>query len=113
MMSYMKNIALDEVLRLTDQIEVREGEVVSKTLAQNGAVSITLFAFAEGEEISTHASKGDAFVQVLEGSGRYTVGDTEHIVSAGESIIMPAGIPHAIYALESFKWLLTVVFPNE
>lgn len=56
----MKNIAKAEVLRLADQVEYQDGQIVSKTLAQNDAVSLTLFAFEKGEEISTHAAGGDA-----------------------------------------------------
>lgn len=110
-MSFIKNIAHDTVLPLVREIDVQPGQIVSKTLAQNDAVSVTLFAFSKGEEIGTHASTGDAMVQVLEGAGRFTVGDKAHVCSAGDVLIMPAGIPHAVYALEDFKWLLTVVFP--
>ena len=109
----MKNIAQSEVLTLREQISYQEGQVVSKTLTQNQAVSITLFSFAKGEEISTHDSKGDAMVYVLEGTGKFTVGGKEHLVNAGETLIMPATIPHAVYAQEDFKMLLTVVFPVE
>ena len=86
---------------------------VSKTLAQNSAVSVTLFAFDKGEEIGTHDSAGDAMVTVLEGAGRFTVDGTAHIVKAGEALVMPAKKPHAVYAEEAFKMLLTVVFPKE
>ena len=110
-MSYIKNIEHEKVLRLADQIAVQPGQIVSKTLAQNDAVSVTLFAFSKGEEIGTHDSTGDAFVHVLEGAGRYTVGGVEHTVKAGEVLVMPAKIPHAVYALEDFKWILTVIFP--
>ena len=110
-MSGMKNISKAEVLVLKDQVAYQEGQVVSKTLAQNDAVSITLFAFSKGEEIGGHDSEGDAMVQVIEGTGRFTVGGTEHIVHAGEVLIMPAKIRHAVYAVEDFKMLLTVVFP--
>ena len=58
----MKNIAQSEVLTLREQISYQEGQIVSKTLTQNQALSITLFSFAKGEEISTHESGGDAFV---------------------------------------------------
>lgn len=109
-MSFIKNIEHEKVLTLADEISVAPGQVVSKTLAQNKAVSITLFAFSKGEEISTHESTGDAFVHVLEGSGIFTVGSVKHTVKAGEAIVMPAGVPHAIFACEDFKWLLTVVF---
>ncbi len=110
-MSLIKNIAHGEVLKLTDAIAVQPGQVVSRTLAQNGAVSLTLFAFSKGEEISTHTSAGDAFVQMLEGCGKFTVGGVEHLVRAGEVLVMPANIPHAVYAEEDCKWMLTVIFP--
>ena len=109
----MKNIAQAEVLTLKEQISYQEGQVVSKTLAQNPAVSITLFSFAQGEEISTHSSEGDAMVQVLEGEGLFTVDGTEHTVRAGQVLVMPAGKPHAVYAPRNFKMLLTVVFPRK
>lgn len=109
-MAYIKNIDHDKVLTLTDEISVQQGQIISKTLAQNEAVSVTLFAFSKGEEISTHESTGDAMVHVLEGTGKFTVGGTEHICKAGEVLIMPAKIPHAVYAVEDFKWILTVVF---
>lgn len=111
-MSYIKNIEHDKVLKLTDEIIVAPGQIVSKTLAQNDCVSVTLFAFSKGEEISAHDSTGDAFVHVLEGTGVFTVGCTKHTVKAGEVLVMPAKIPHAVYAEEDFKWILTVVFPK-
>lgn len=110
-MIYIKNIEHEKVLPLAGEIFVQRGQIVSKTLAQNEAVSITLFAFAQGEEISTHDSTGDAMVHVLEGTGRFTVDGKEHICKAGDVLIMPAKIPHAVYAVEDFKWILTVVFP--
>lgn len=111
-MPYIKNIPHEAIFSLADQIQVQPGQVVSKTLAQNDAVSVTLFAFAAGEEIGTHDSTGDAMVTVLEGTGRFTVGGTPHLVKAGETLVMPAGVPHAVYGEEAFKWLLTVVFPD-
>ena len=110
-MKYLKNIAPESVLPLAGQVSVQPGQVVSKTLAQNEAVSITLFAFDKGEEIGTHDSRGDAMVQVLEGTGRFTVDGRPHAVRAGEVLVMPAEIPHAVYAETAFKMLLTVVFP--
>ena len=86
------------------------GQVVSKTLAQNDAVSVTLFAFDKGEEISTHESGGDALVLCLDGEGRITVDGVEHILHEGESILMPARHPHAVFGQERFKMLLVVVF---
>ena len=74
---YMKNIPGEEVLELAALVEAGPGQVVSRTLAQNRAVSVTLFAFAQGEEISTHQSEGDAMVTVLEGTGKFTVDGVE------------------------------------
>nr|WP_294494736.1 cupin domain-containing protein [uncultured Mediterraneibacter sp.] len=106
----IKNIANSEVLTLKDQISYQDGQVVSKTLAQNPAVSITLFSFAKGEEISTHESGGDAFVTCLDGVGKITIDGVEYVLHEGESIVMPARHPHAVYAQEEFKMLLVVVF---
>jgi len=110
---YMKNIPGEEVVHLAALVEAGPGQVVSRTLAQNSAVSITLFAFDEGEEISTHASNGDAMVTVLEGVGKFTVDGVEHTARQDESLVMPAGKPHAVYAQEAFKMLLVVVFPQK
>ena len=106
----MKNISQAEVLVLKDQIDYQEGQVVSRTLAQNDALSITLFSFAKGEEISTHESGGDAFVTCLDGVGRITIDGKDYLLHEGESIVMPAGHPHAVYGEETFKMLLVVVF---
>ena len=110
---YIKNMKHEEVRSLAGQVNAEEGQIVSKTLAQNKAVSVTLFAFAKGEEISTHDSIGDAMVTVLEGTGRFTVDGTDHLVHAGEVLVMPAKKPHAVYAEEAFKMMLTVIFPWE
>ena len=110
-LQYMKNIPGEQVLDLAGLVEAGPGQVVSRTLAQNPAVSVTLFAFDKGEEISTHASGGDAMVTVLEGVGKFTVDGTELLARQGQVLVMPAGKPHAVYAQEAFKMLLVVVFP--
>ena len=106
----MKNIAKAEVLVLKDQVAYQEGQVVSRTLAQNDAVSVTLFSFDKDEEISTHESSGDALVTCLDGVGKITIDGTAYLLHEGESIVMPAGHPHAVYGEEQFKMLLTVIF---
>ena len=111
-MPYIKNMEHEKVLSLAELVSVQPGQVVSRTLAQNPAVSLTLFAFAAGEEIGTHDSAGDAMVTVLEGEGQFTVDGTVYRCKAGESLVMPAKQPHAVYAPENFKMLLTVVFPQ-
>ena len=109
-MDGMKNISKAEVLTLRDQVAYQSGQVVSRTLAQNEHVSVTLFSFDKGEEISTHESSGDAMVTCLDGMGRITIDGVEHILHEGESIVMPARHPHAVYGQEQFKMLLVVVF---
>ena len=109
-MDGMKNISKAEVLTLRDQVAYQSGQVVSRTLAQNEHVSVTLFSFDKGEEISTHESGGDAMVTCLDGMGRITIDGGEHILHEGESIVMPARHPHAVYGQEQFKMLLVVVF---
>lgn len=108
----IKNVDPETVFRMGGQVEYLPGQIVSKTLAQNDAVSLTIFAFDKGEEISTHASEGDAMITVLEGTGQITIDGKKYVLNGGESILMPAGKPHAVYGLEKFKMFLTVVFPE-
>ena len=96
-MDGMKNISKAEVLTLRDQVAYQSGQVVSRTLAQNEHVSVTL-------------SSGDAMVTCLDGVGRITIDGVEHILHEGESIVMPARHPHAVYGQGQFKMLLVVVF---
>ena len=109
-MSFIKNISKSEVLTLKEQVSYQKGQVVSKTLAQNDALSVTLFAFDKDEEISTHESGGDAFVTCLDGVGRITIDGKVYELHEGESIVMPAKHPHAVYGQEQFKMLLVVIF---
>ena len=105
----LKNIEKSTVLTLKEQVAYQPGQVVSKTLAQNDALSVTLFAFDKGEEISTHESGGDAFVTCLDGTGRITIDGVPYELHEGESIVMPARHPHAVYGQEQFKMLRVVV----
>lgn len=106
----LKNIELAKILKLDEEITYQKGQVVSKTLVQNKNVSITLFSFDKGEEISSHSSDGDAMVTILDGTGKFTVGEEIFLLSKGETLIMPNHVPHAVYGEEQFKMLLTVVF---
>lgn len=105
-----KNIEKQTALRLKELVEYQPGQVVSKTLVQNDSVSMTIFSFDKGEEISTHAAGGDAMVTVLEGTGRFTVGGEVFILSEGDTLIMPKDIPHAVFGEKRFKMQLTVSF---
>lgn len=106
----MKNIETSKVQSLADLVTYQDGQVVSRTLAQNPSVSLTLFSFDKGEEISTHSSHGDAMVYVIDGEAEITVGDEKFKVRAGETIVMPAEVPHAVFAPEQMKFMLTVIF---
>ena len=110
---YIKNIVPESVFLMEKQVEYLPGQIVSKTLAQNSAVSLTIFAFDKDEEISSHDSDGDAMITVLEGTGEITVDGEKYTLHGGESIVMPAKKPHAVYAVEPFKMFLTVIFPQK
>ena len=105
-----KNIAKKEVLELKNLVEYQEGQVVSKTLVQNELVSVTVFSFDKGEEISTHAAGGDAMVTVLEGKGKFTIDKDVFCLDEGQTIVMPKDIPHSVFGEEKFKMLLVVSF---
>lgn len=112
-MPYIKNIAQETILELTKEVSIQQGQITSKTLAQNAHVSLTLFAFSKGEEISTHASSGDAMVTILEGVATIVIDGTSYTLQTGETIVMPANKPHSVHASEDFKMLLSVIFPTE
>lgn len=105
-----KNVDKQVKLQLKELVAYQEGQVVSKTLVQNDSVSMTIFSFDKGEEISTHAAAGDAMVTVLEGKGRFTVGGEVFYLEAGDTLVMPKDIPHAVYGEERFKMQLVVSY---
>ena len=109
-MEIMKNIEKSQMLFLKDLVNYQQGQVVSKTIVQNSSVSITIFSFDKGEEISTHESGGDALVTCLDGVGEITIDEVKYELGEGQSIVMPARHPHAVYGKEQFKMLLVVVF---
>lgn len=111
MENFIKNLDYATVLKLADQVAILPGQVISKTLVQNGAVGMTLFAIPKGEGISAHKSSGDAFVYVLDGACEIEIDDKHYELEKGQCIIMPAGHPHAVKARDDFKMLLVVIFP--
>lgn len=100
---------LRHVIDLKEDVVYSPRAVVSKTLVDKEAGTITLFAFDAGQNLSEHTAPFDAIVQVLEGQARLLIGDDEVVVSAGGFVIMPAGVPHAVFAKERFKMLLTMI----
>jgi quercetin dioxygenase-like cupin family protein len=94
---------------LTSSIEYSSNSVVSRTLVDNKAGTITLFAFDEGQGLSEHSAPFDAVVQVLEGETTLTIGGNDVKVTSGQMVVMPANIPHAVSATRRFKMLLTML----
>ncbi|MEH0023130.1 MAG: cupin domain-containing protein [Desulfobacter sp.] len=105
----IKNIPFSQAVNITALVDYEEGRVVSRTLSAKPHVNITLFAFDQGEEISAHTSPGDAMVQVLDGTARITIGSDTLDATTGQVVVMPANVPHTVYAESRFKMLLTVV----
>ena len=95
--------------RLVDLIDYQEASVVSRTLIDKKAGTVTLFAFDEGQGLSEHTAPYDALVQVLEGETEITISGKPIRVRRGEITIMPANEPHALTAVTRFKMVLTMI----
>ena len=94
---------------LTSLVDYADDSIVSKTVLDKLAGTITLFAFDKGQKLSEHTAPYDAVVQVIDGKAQLTIGGKDVEISAGEIIIMPADIPHSVNAKEKFKMLLTMI----
>ena len=94
---------------LVSLVEYAADSIVSKTILDKPVGTITLFAFDKGQKLNEHTAPYDAVVQVIDGSAQLTIGGEDVRVSAGEIIIMPANVPHAVVAEERFKMLLTMI----
>lgn len=97
------------VIELVEHVAYAEGAVVSKTLVDKKAGTLTLFAFDQGQGLSEHTAPFDAVVQVLDGEAEVTVGGTPRRVGPGRLVIMPAHVPHALRAVTRFKMLLIMI----
>ena len=86
-----------------------EGAVVSKTLIKKDTGTVTLFAFEAGQGLSEHTAPFDALVEILDGEAKITIGGEARTVQAGEMIVMPANVPHALQAERAFKMLLVMI----
>lgn len=94
---------------LKELIAYQEGSVVSRTLNDKKVGTITLFAFGEGQGLSEHTAPYDAFVEIVDGEADVTIAGTDHRVTVGQFIIMPANQPHALRAVTRFKMLLVMI----
>lgn len=106
---FIKNIEFSKALEMANLVEYQDGRVVSLTLVQNDTLTLTLFAFAKGEAVSTHSAPGDAMVYILDGEASITVGENKFIATKGQTLVMPSNIPHGLDATENFKMMLILV----
>ncbi len=104
-----KSIPSAEALKLSELVEYAEGSIVSRILAETPGGTVTLFAFDAGQSLSEHSAPFDAMVQVLDGSVELVIGGKSVPARAGELVVMPANVPHAVRASEQFKMLLTML----
>jgi quercetin dioxygenase-like cupin family protein len=101
-----------QVFSFSDSVDYADGAIVSKTVLKKQTGNISLFAFAKGEALSEHTAPFDALIDVVDGKGEITIGGNPYILEKGQSIIMPANIPHAVRAVEKFKMVLTMIRSN-
>ncbi len=101
----------DQVLNVKSLLQYQESAIVSRVLMKEKTGNVTVFAFDKGEELSEHTTPFDAMVQVIDGKAQVVIDGKSHKVDAGQMIIMPANVPHALYAGEKFKMILTMIKP--
>ena len=109
-----KNLASNKALMaqaaaLADLIDYQVGSVVSRTVIDKTAGTVTLFAFDEGEGLSEHTAPYDALVYVFDGEAEVVMSGKPLLVKQGEMTVMPANEPHALKAVKKFKMLLVMV----
>ena len=98
-----------ETFCFPDEVDYSSNGIVSKKVIKSESGNISLFAFDKGEALSEHTAPFDALIQVVDGLARITIGGKPHALKSGESIIMPANVPHAVEATERFKMILTMI----
>lgn len=98
-----------KILNFNLLVEYSENGIISKRVIDRNVGTITLFSFDKGQKLSEHTAPFDALVQVIEGKVEILIGGESFVLSAGESIILPTGIVHAVNAIERFKMLLTMI----
>jgi quercetin dioxygenase-like cupin family protein len=98
-----------QVVHLADLVQYAEGSIVSRALVQKPVGSLTLFAFDEGQGLNEHTAPYDAFVQALDGEAELVIGGKPVAVKTGDTVLLPAQIPHAVHATRRFKMLLSMI----
>lgn len=111
-MVYIDKIQHSQVLDLKTEVPIEEEQMLSKTLVQRKDLGMTVFSLDKDQEIGRHSSPGDVMVNILSGLAEITIDDDVFEVAVGQTIVMPANIPHSLYAKEAFQMLLVVVKPE-
>ena len=101
-----------KVFSFSDSVDYSDGGIVSKTVLKKQTGNISLFSFAKGEALSEHTAPFDAMITVVDGKGEVVIGGKSFVLTAGQTIIMPANITHAVNAVEKFKMVLTMIKSN-
>lgn len=105
----MTDLPGGERLQVSESLQYQAGGIVSRMILKKDTGSVTLFAFDKGQDLSEHSAPFDALVHVVEGKAEVLIGGEPQEVPAGEMILLPANIPHALKALEKFKMILTMI----
>lgn len=105
----VNGFAKAHVLRFSESVSYANGGVVSKVVMKTEHGNVSLFSFEKGEGLSEHSAPFDALVQIIEGEAGIFINGQKYNLTAGESIIMPANVPHAVQAPERFKMILTMI----
>ncbi len=100
---------LKEGISLENLVSYQDGSIVSRTVMNKSTGTVTLFAFDKGQKLSEHTAPFDALVQLLDGSAEIRVSGQVYSMKRGEMIIMPAGEPHSLAAVERFKMMLVMI----
>lgn len=105
----MATFEKESIFNLENAIEYTSGGVISKQVIKSKGGNLTLFSFDKEQGLSEHKTPFDAIVLILDGEAEITIDGKLHLLKKGESIIMPANVPHALKAVERFKMLLTMI----
>ena len=98
-----------EVHSLKNTVEIAPGAIVSRTLARSAGGNVTTFAFDQGQALTEHSAPFDAMVHLLDGELVVIIAGEEYVLSAGDAIVMPADVPHAVRAPAPAKWMLEML----
>lgn len=105
----LKGLNYSEIIKLENVVEYQEGKIINKNLVINENLIITLMSFDKNEILDEHKAPGDVLVNILDGKGKFVIEKKEFLLQKGESIILPANIPHAVEAMEKMKMILILI----